>query len=104
MARPRGITRVEQTITQIQNADSFPEIPIAVVSGQKKLFAPKRAFDFHLKYQHHLLKLSSYSVYYLCHNSRHFPQISEPGEVITAILETTTIAKSSSKINPTDIQ
>ena len=61
---------IEQTITQIQSADSFPEIPIDVVSGQKKMpFVPQRAFDIHLKYQHHLFNLSPHSVHYLCHKS-----------------------------------
>lgn len=96
---------IERTTVQIQSADRFPEIPIAVVSGQKKMpFVPKRAFDIHLKHQHHLLNLSPYSVHYLCHKSGHFPQISEPNEVITAILETVAIAKSSNKPNPSDIQ
>jgi pimeloyl-ACP methyl ester carboxylesterase len=77
---------VEQTVAQIESAGDFPDIPIAVVSGAKKMpFVPEKAFEIHKKYQDRLLSLSSKSTHYVCPESGHFPQITEPEKVITAI-------------------
>jgi len=81
---------IETSIAQIKAAASFPDIPIAVVSGQKKMpFMPDKAYQLHQSYQQKLLSLSPKSKQYSCCNSCHFPQISEPDKVITAIAETT---------------
>jgi pimeloyl-ACP methyl ester carboxylesterase len=77
---------VEQTIAQIEAAGDFPDIPVAVVSGAKKMpFVPEKAFEVHKKYQDRLLRLSSKSTHYVCLESGHFPQLTEPEKVITAI-------------------
>ncbi|MCG8428496.1 MAG: alpha/beta hydrolase [Chromatiales bacterium] len=80
---------IEQSVFQIQNAASFPNVPVAVVSGTKKMpFVPETAFEVHQHYQTKLLDLSSHSKRYLCENSGHFPQITEPDKVALAILAT----------------
>ena len=78
--------QVEETIAQISEAGHFPNIPIAVVSGTKKMpFVPEKAFQVHKEFQAKLMDLSSHSSQYLCHESGHFPQITEPDKVIMAI-------------------
>lgn len=80
---------IEKTIEQIKNSDPFPNIPIAVLSGTKKmLFVPENAFEIHQQYQVKLLRLSPRSTHYICHKSGHFPQITEPEKVISAIRNT----------------
>ena len=77
---------INETLAQIQNSNSFPDIPIAIVSGTKKMpFVPEESFDIHLSYQKMLLELSNYSARYLCEKSGHFPQITEPEIVVKAI-------------------
>lgn len=77
---------IEETISQIRNASHFPEIPIAVVSGTKKMpLVPRTAFRLHQQYQKKLLSLSLRSKHHVCQNSGHFPQITEPTKVIAAI-------------------
>lgn len=86
---------IEKSISQIKAAGDFPEIPIAVVSGQKRMpFVPQSAFELHQKYQSELLALSPLSKHYVCKNSGHFPQISEPERVITAVSDILKIIKS----------
>jgi len=87
---------IEDTVHQIQKAGPFPNIPLAVVSGAKKMpFVPKKAFDVHLYYQSELLKLSDRSKHYLCNESGHFPQVTEPEILISAIIDTANETKSS---------
>lgn len=71
------------------HAGPFPNVSIAVVSGAKKMpFVPEKAFEIHQQYQAKLLSLSPISTHYICHESGHFPQITEPKKVITAIRNT----------------
>ena len=87
---------IEETVSQIQNADSFPNVPIAVVTGTKKMpFVPEEAFKVHQRYQSKLLGLSKYSRHYLCNKSGHFPQVTEPEIVIAAIIDTANETKNS---------
>lgn len=80
---------IEETITQIQNAPLFPNIPVAVVSGIKKMgFVPQGSFDIHLYFQEKLLDLSEHAVQYTCGESGHFPQLTEPKVVANVIRET----------------
>jgi len=80
---------MDETLSQIQSSGPFPNIPVAVVSGKKKMpFVPQAAFDTHLLFQTKLLELSDHSKQYVCNNSGHFPQITEPEIVVNAILET----------------
>lgn len=80
---------IEETLRQIENVGDFPDIPIGIVSGAKKMpFVPKKAFEIHQRYQRKMLHLSSKSIHYICHESGHFPQITEPEKVIKAIRNT----------------
>ncbi len=87
---------IEETVSQIQGAGSFPNVPVTVLSGTKKMpFVPPEAFDIHLRYQRKLLVLSKHSRQYFCNKSSHFPQITEPEIVIEAIMETAGEVKNS---------
>lgn len=78
--------KIEETINQINNANGFPPIPVAVVSGAKKMpFVPEKNFEIHLQFQKELIALSSNSKHYLAECSGHFPQITEPEIVLAAI-------------------
>ena len=78
---------IEQTVRQIQERGLFPDLPLAVLSGTKKMpFAPSEAFELHQRFQLELLKLSSRAKHYRCDRSGHFPQITEPERVIEAIM------------------
>ena len=80
---------IEKTISQLLNAAPFPNIPIAVVSGTKKMpFVPEKAFEIHQRYQSKLLDLSKHSKHYFCDGSGHFPQVTEPEIVVSAIIGT----------------
>jgi hypothetical protein len=80
---------IEETLSQIEIAGNFPDIPIGVVFGTKKIpFVPEKAFQIHQQYQDKLLDLSSKSKRYSCQESDHFPQITEPEKVISAIRDT----------------
>ena len=86
---------MEQTFEQIQDKEDFPNIPIAVVTGTKRMpMVPKDSFDLHLKYQSELLELSEDSKQYLCAESGHFPQLTEAKKVIEAIQDTLASIKS----------
>jgi len=85
---------IEETVSQIENSVSFPNLPVAVLSGTKKMpFVPQAAFENHLRYQAELLYLSNNSKQYICCESGHFPQITEPEIVINTIIETAGEAK-----------
>jgi pimeloyl-ACP methyl ester carboxylesterase len=85
---------IEETVLHIESAGPFPDIPIAVVTGIKKMpFVPLASFDIHLHYQAKLLELTDQSRQYRCSESGHFPQITEPVIVAKAIYETANDAK-----------
>ncbi|NTS76273.1 alpha/beta hydrolase [Catenovulum sp. SM1970] len=80
---------IELSVEQIRQAGEFPDIPLTVISGTKKMpFVPQTAFDLHLSYQQALLKLSANSRQIMAVKSGHFPQLSEPDLVIEQILNT----------------
>lgn len=80
---------IQETLYQLDSSASFPNIPIAVVSGSKKMpFIPKELFDIHQSFQKKLLDLSKYSKQYFCKKSGHFPQITDPEILIKVILDT----------------
>ena len=80
---------IEETVLQVQNSGSFPNVPVTVVSGTKRMpFVPQEAFDTHLRFQVMLLNLSEHSKQWKCNESGHFPQLTEPDVVANAITET----------------
>ena len=77
---------IAQSISQINSANEFPNIPVVVITGVKNMpFVPKEPFNIHLKYQEKLLELSDNSKQYFCSKSGHFPQITEPKKVVEII-------------------
>jgi pimeloyl-ACP methyl ester carboxylesterase len=85
---------IDETINQVNNAGSFPQIPLAVVSGTKKMpFVPENNFGVHLQFQKELLSFSSNSKHYTAEESGHFPQLTEPEIVIAAIKDVVELAK-----------
>ena len=79
---------VEETIKQLADANNFPDIPLIVVTGTKKmLFVPEDIFADHLHWQGELVKLSPSAVQLQAKKSGHMPQLSEPDLVVSAIVE-----------------
>ena len=79
---------VSDTLRKIEAAGSFPPIPVAVVTGGKKMpFVPEASFSIHIQCQKELAALSPYSVQIVANKSGHFPQITEPELVIRVIKE-----------------
>ena len=78
--------KIDETINQVKNAGGFPQIPLAVVTGTKKMpFVPESNFELHLQFQKELLALSASSKHFVAAGSGHFPQVTEPGIVVAAI-------------------
>ncbi len=78
---------IQETLRQIHQAPPFPGLPIRVLSGMVRMpLVPQQAFAIHQDYQRALLDLSPLSERVECINSGHFPQISEPECVVSAIL------------------
>lgn len=79
---------VERTVDQINQINSFPDIPVYVITGGKEnRMIPEEARKFRLKNQLELLTLSRYSKHVVAEKSGHFPQLSEPKVVIDTIKE-----------------
>lgn len=78
---------IHETLRQIDAAGNFPNVPISVVTGTKKMpFVPQGAFDIHMQFQAKLLELSNRSKHFICTESGHFPQITE-GDIVIAAIE-----------------
>jgi len=74
------------TVEQIQQAGPFPEIPLAVVTGAKKMpFVPREMFELHQEKQLDLVRLSLNAIHVVAQKSDHMPQISEPEVVLNAL-------------------
>lgn len=77
---------VKQTVSQIQQVNFFPDIPVYVITGGKEnRMMPKKARQIRSENQRELLSLSAKSKQIIAENSGHFPQLSEPKVVISAI-------------------
>lgn len=82
------VNYVEETIKQIEQAGTFPDVPLFVVSGGKKPpMMPDHVFDMRRNNQLEFLQLSKQGKHILAAKSGHFPQLSEPEVVIQAIHE-----------------
>ncbi|MET0091296.1 MAG: alpha/beta hydrolase [Candidatus Thiodiazotropha sp.] len=78
---------IQETLRQIHLAAPFPALPVTVVSGMARMpLVPQQAFEIHQDYQRALLDLSPMSERVECLKSGHFPQISEPECVVSAIM------------------
>lgn len=79
---------VKKTVQQIQETEAFPQIPVYVMTGGKKnRLMPKEVQKKRMDHQLDLLSLSRYSKHIIAENSGHFPQLSQPKEVIDTIKE-----------------
>ncbi len=78
---------IETTIKQIRQASDFPDIPLTVVTGRKKMpFAPVKGMSIHLECQNKLLDLALDSKQVFAEQSGHFPQINQPDLVANSII------------------
>ncbi len=81
---------VKETVSQIEQSNSFPDIPLIVVSGSKKppkWIMPDKVYKIRSDNQQDLIHLSKKSKQIVASKSGHFPQFSEPEIVINAVLE-----------------
>lgn len=79
---------MEDTVKQIGAAGPFPHVPLFVVSGDKKPpMMPEHAMEIRKNNQLDLLRLSKQSKHIVASRSGHFPQLTEPGVVIQAVME-----------------
>lgn len=77
---------VEETVNQINQHRTFPEIPVYVIFGGKKnQMMPEKVRNKRHENQMELLTLSTNSKQVVAEKSGHFPQISEPRVVINTI-------------------
>ncbi|MFJ5763605.1 alpha/beta fold hydrolase [Neobacillus sp. NPDC093182] len=77
---------VEETVNQIHQIDSFPDIPVYVITGgQENRMMPKEVRKKRLDNQVELLSLSRNTKHIIAEKSGHFPQLSEPKVVIDSI-------------------
>ncbi|OGV66784.1 MAG: hypothetical protein A2283_15190 [Lentisphaerae bacterium RIFOXYA12_FULL_48_11] len=81
---------IAETVSQIGKAPSFPEIPLVVVTGGKRppyWLMSEEAFKIRQAHQKALASLSPFGRQVIAEKSWHFPHISEPAVVISAIRE-----------------
>lgn len=79
---------VKETVNQINQLDTFPEIPVYVVTGgRENQMVPEEVRKKRLEHQLELLSLSPNSKHILAEKSGHFPQLSEPTVVIDTIMD-----------------
>lgn len=87
--RPRGLDEVDnvaETIRQIGAAPSFPDVPLVVVTGGKRMrMVPDTAFAAHQEAQRGRVTLVPNGRQVIAEGSGHFPQLHEPAVVIAAI-------------------
>jgi pimeloyl-ACP methyl ester carboxylesterase len=77
---------VKETVNQIHQIDSFPEIPVYVITGGKEnRMIPEEVRKKRLDNQVELLSLSRNNKHIIAQKSGHFPQLSEPTVVIDSI-------------------
>ncbi|MGE7588474.1 hypothetical protein [Peribacillus sp. NPDC101480] len=77
---------VKKTVDQMQQIDTFPEMPVFVITGgQENRMMPEEIRKKRLKNQLELLSLSRNSKHIVAKKSGHFLQLSEPTIVIDSI-------------------
>jgi pimeloyl-ACP methyl ester carboxylesterase len=82
------VNYVEETVAQIEQAGSFPDVPLVVVSGSMKPpMMPAHVMEIRKKNQSDLLRLSKHSKPISASRSGHFPQLTDPELVIHSVLD-----------------
>lgn len=82
------ITHVQQTVSLIEQAPAFPDIPVVVVSGGKPAMSWLSSAPFlaaRAEHQRRLSRLSPRGKQIIADKSGHFPQLSEPAVVVQAV-------------------
>lgn len=93
---PNGeLNNETETVAQLSAAPAFPDVPLCVVSGGKALpawlVAPE-AIRLRAKNQASLALLSSQAWHVIASRSGHFPRISEPALVVSALAQVVSAA------------
>ena len=79
---------MENIESYYENLEDFPNVPLTVISGAKKLpFTSPKGHEVHQSFQRKLLALSPESKQITLENSHHFPQLSEPNVVAKNIID-----------------
>ena len=79
----------EETADLIRRSGSFPEVPLVVVTGSKKMpINRESAFAIHQSNQKELVQLNCFGEHIIAEKSGHLPQITEPDVVTNAIRST----------------
>ena len=82
------INCVRESVTQIRELSSFPQIPITVIAGFHpiaRMWLPKGRFYKRFEHQKKLLELSVQSSLVVATKSGHFPQMNEPRLVVETL-------------------
>jgi pimeloyl-ACP methyl ester carboxylesterase len=93
---PNGeLSNETETVAQLFAAPVFPQVPLCVVSGGKAppaWLAERAAIRARAENQASLALLSSQGLHVIAPDSGHFPQISEPALVVSAIAQVVSAA------------
>jgi pimeloyl-ACP methyl ester carboxylesterase len=82
------VNHVLTTTKQIQEARTFPNIPVTVIAGTKPAFGwimPRKIKEERLNNQKELVNLTDKGRLILARKSGHFPQLTEPAVVVAEI-------------------
>jgi pimeloyl-ACP methyl ester carboxylesterase len=80
------VDHVPETVRQISTAPPFPDVPIVVVTGGRRMrMVPEAAFRAHQASQRGRVGLSPHGRQVIAEASGHFPQLHEP-EVMVAVI------------------
>ncbi|MBI5918367.1 MAG: alpha/beta fold hydrolase [Nitrosomonadales bacterium] len=96
------IVHVSRTSDLVSLAPSFPDIPVAVVTGGKPAMSwlmPASILSARAEHQRRLASISPRAKQIIAERSGHFPQLSEPTVVVHTIRETLANAYHSRKTN-----
>jgi pimeloyl-ACP methyl ester carboxylesterase len=78
----------EVTANQFSSSGSFPDVPLTVITGSKKMpFEPDNLRELHLSNQKELASISSKGKFIIAKDSGHFPQTTQPKLVSEAIVK-----------------
>jgi pimeloyl-ACP methyl ester carboxylesterase len=90
----REVDVVDRTVRELAAAPPFPDLPLVVVTGTKRMrFVPEAAFAGHLAHQARLVGLSPRGRQLMAPRSGHFPQIDDPEIVFDAIRDVIAAAR-----------
>lgn len=78
----------ETTANQVKASGSFPDVPLAVITGNKKMpFEPDRLQELHLNNQREMASISGKGKLIIAKDSGHFPQTTQPKLVSEVIVK-----------------